>query len=121
MAKKTVLVIDDERSSLQFTQLVLEREGFLVISANDGRQGFELAKQLHPDMVVCDIVMPGLDGFQTLELFKTDSLLAKIRWVFISGNPDIEAIARRMNLRMEDFILKPFSVPKLLAAISAKP
>ena len=120
MAKKTVLVIDDERSSLQFTQLILEREGFLVISANDGRQGFELAKQLHPDMVICDIVMPGLDGFQTLELFKTDQVLAKIRWVFISGNPDIEGLASQMNLGMEDFILKPFSLSKLLAVISAK-
>ena len=120
MAKKTILVIDDERSSLQFTQLVLEREGFLVIGANDGRQGFELAKQLHPEMVICDVVMPGLNGFQTRELFKTDPVLATIRWVFITGNPDIEGLAGQMNLSMQDFIPKPFSHSKLLAAISAK-
>ena len=120
MAKKTVLIIDDERSSLQFTQLVLEREGFLVISANDGKQGFELAKQLRPDMVLCDIVMPGLDGFQTFALFKTDTDLAKIRWVFISGNPDVERLASQAKLGKEDFIVKPFSLSKLLAALAAK-
>ena len=120
MAKKTILVIDDERSSLQFTQVVLEREGFIVICANDGNHGFELAKQIHPDLVICDIVMPGLNGFQTLELFKTDPTLAKVRWVFLTGKPDIEGLASQMNLRMEDFILKPFSLSKLLAVISAK-
>jgi CheY-like chemotaxis protein len=117
---KTILIIDDEKSIQKYTQVVLEREGFRVIAANDGRTGFELAKQNVPDLVICDIVMPEINGYQTLQLFKTDPKLASVRWVFLTGSADVTGLASQMNLGMEDFIPKPFSLSKLLAVISTK-
>jgi CheY-like chemotaxis protein len=117
---KTILIIDDEKSIQKYTQTVLEREGFRVIAADDGRTGFELAKLNIPDLVICDIVMPEVNGYQTLRLFKNEPTLANVRWVFLTGSPDVSGLANQMNLGMEDFIPKPFSLSKLLAVISAK-
>lgn len=116
----TILVIDDDDATRKSLKLALERENFQVIVAENGKEGFELARKNNPDLVICDLVMPGLDGFQTLELFKTDPSTATLRWVFLTGDPGYHPSTSETKLGMEDFIPKPFSFSKLLKVITAK-
>ena len=117
MAKKTILLIDDEKDILKLLQYNLEKEGFGVISAASGETGFELAKTKRPDLVVLDIMMPGMDGVEVLKLLKRSDRTQAIPVIMLTAKGSETDQVVGLELGAADYIPKPFSVKVFLARV----
>ncbi len=118
--KTKILLIEDEPQMRDNLQTVLELEGYEVLAAADGIRGLELAQSEAPQIILCDITMPGIDGYQVLATLRANSATATLPFLFLtakSRKPDVRA---GMNLGADDYLTKPISVPDLLGAIQAR-
>ncbi len=115
--KIRILVVDDEQHILQFLKQTLEDEGFAVTAARDGNSALALLPEIEPHIVLLDIRMPGLDGYQVLERIRKAS---QVPVLMLTGVPEVTAVARAFDLGADDFIRKPFSTGVLVARIRAK-
>jgi len=120
LIKKTILVIEDERALLANLLKILNYSGFQTISAEDGLTGVLLAKSYLPDLIVCDILMPYLDGYGVLTELRQDLATMKIPFIFLSAKADRSDIRFGMNLGADDYLTKPFTSHELIEAISAR-
>ena len=111
---KKILVVDDEEMIRDLTREFLEAEGFQVVTASDGRKGVEMAKSQHPDLIIMDVNMPALTGFQALKEIKTDIKTMKIPVFMLSTRNSEEDIQAGMELYAEKYIPKPFTRDKLI-------
>jgi DNA-binding response OmpR family regulator len=117
-AMATILIIEDDAKERFVLQNSLSNAGFAVLVAADGASGIELAKNAAPDLVLCDIDMPGLNGFETLHALKADERTKGLPFVFITGSSEAMAGKLGRKLGAEEFIEKPFSFSKLLAVVT---
>jgi diguanylate cyclase (GGDEF)-like protein len=117
---KTILVIEDERSIRDNLLKILNYSGFRAIAAKDGLDGVEMAKTHLPDLIVCDILMPELDGYGVLTELLQDSATAKIPFIFLSAKADRSDTRIGMNLGADDYLTKPFSSDELIEAVRAR-
>lgn len=115
-----VLLIDDDRNTLATITRALESAGYQVTETGRGETGVELARQLRPDIVLCDLNMPGMDGYAVLRALKHDPRTAVIPFIFLSGVQDHTVIRRGMGLGADDFLTKPFELHELLDTIKAR-
>jgi signal transduction histidine kinase len=115
-----ILVIEDERPLRQNILELLELEGFQPIGAADGEAGVQLAREHCPDLIVCDIMMPRLDGYGVLLALREDPATAQIPFVFLTAKADRSAMRHGMDLGADDYLTKPFAQTELLAAIRAR-
>jgi signal transduction histidine kinase len=115
-----VLIIDDNRHIRTQINLVLKLEGYTTVEAENGAQGVELAKAAKPDLIVCDIVMPEMDGYSVLDKLRSMSETADIPFLFLSAKADRSDIREGMNLGADDYLVKPFSAQELVQAINAR-
>lgn len=115
----TILIIDDNSVERQTVQHSLQKAGYTALAAADGAAGIEMAKEHLPDLIICDVNMPGLSGFDTLKMLKEDAKTQGIPFVFLTGS--VEAMAGKLgrHLGAEEYIEKPFSFSKLLAIVSS--
>ena len=95
-------------------------EGFETISALDGHQGIEAARSHAPDLIICDVMMPKLDGFSTLRAIREDHRTATIPFIFLTGQTTKSDMRQGMDLGADDFLAKPVLVDELLAAIRTR-
>jgi DNA-binding response OmpR family regulator len=116
----TILIIEDDKVQRLALQKALEMAGFSVLAAADGDAGIRLAKDSSPDLIICDIEMPGLNGFQTLEALKADEKTEGLPFIFLTGSSAAMAGKLGRELGAEEFIEKPFSFSKLLAIVTTK-
>jgi Response regulator containing CheY-like receiver, AAA-type ATPase, and DNA-binding domains len=116
MAK--ILVVDDEKDALATIEAVLSSEGHEIILAEDGVQALESVSTHPPDIIVCDIEMPKLKGFDVLTELRKDPVTSKIPIIFLTGRTDIAALVQSMELNVNDFLTKPFTVQDLIAAVN---
>jgi two-component system KDP operon response regulator KdpE len=115
--KQRILVVDDEQTVRDFLQKALENAGYDVITASDGREALDKVSQFDVSLVLLDIVMPGLDGYEVLEHMRQYEDIPVIMLSGIGGETTkIDTLA----LGADDYITKPFSVEELLARIQAK-
>ena len=119
MAKR-VLCIEDDPGMRLSVRVMLEIEGYEVEEANDGKEGVEQALKVLPDFIVCDIRMPGLDGFETLEEIRKHEATAHIPFVFLTGEDPRTHLRKGMNLGADDFILKPIDVDDFVKAVQVR-
>jgi diguanylate cyclase (GGDEF)-like protein len=105
----TVLVVDDNMANISVLAHVLDSE-YDVVFANNGREALELARSAQPDLILLDIVMPDMDGYEVCAQLKRDAATADIPVIFISGLDDHDAESRGIELGALDYITKPFSV-----------
>lgn len=117
---KKVLVIEDEELIRKSIIHILNQEGYIVFFASNGQQGLELAKKMHPDLILCDILMPKIDGFQVLEKMKRFRSEFPTPFIFLSGLSERENLRHGMELGADDYITKPFSREELLNAVSSR-
>ncbi|HEX2912496.1 MAG TPA: response regulator [Chloroflexia bacterium] len=117
---KTILVIDDDRLVRETTLDLLEVEGFQALGAEDGRKGIELAFEKLPDLIVCDIMMPDIDGYQVLARLQESDRTSAIPFIFLTAKADLESLRQGMEQGADDYLVKPFSVEQLLKAISTR-
>ena len=116
----TILIIEDEAAQRLSLQKALEIAGFTVLAAADGASGIELAENFTPDLILCDIEMPGLNGFETLQALKARDRTKDLPFVFLTGSSEAMAGKLGRTLGAEEFIEKPFSFSKLLAMVTTK-
>jgi len=112
-----LLVIEDNELLIEGLALVLELEGFELITATDGLCGLEQAGEYLPDLILCDVHLPQLDGYGVLQAVRANICLAHTPFLFLSAASDDESIRRGLDLGADGYLLKPFDVPDLLDAI----
>ncbi len=115
-----ILVIEDEKALLEEILTLLRFEDFEVIGATDGITGVKLAQQYYPDLVISDIMMPGLDGYGVLLELQDDPLTRRLPFIFLTAKSEREHLRYGMELGADDYITKPFSQEELLSAITAR-
>jgi CheY-like chemotaxis protein len=118
MAK--ILVVDDEIDMRMAVVEMLRVKGHDVIYAEDGVKALESIKKNLPDVVVCDIEMPYLKGYDVLTVMRVNPKLSKIPIIFLTGKTDIEYLVRSMQLNVNDFLTKPFTEEELLGAVDVQ-
>ena len=116
----TALVIEDTPKVRQSIVDILSLEGYEVIQAEDGESGVRLAEELSPDIIICDIVMPGMDGYEVLERLRHSPVTLTIPFIFLTGKSDKDDFRKGMILGADDYITKPFASEDLVEAVSAQ-
>jgi two-component system, sensor histidine kinase and response regulator len=119
-AGKKVLVIDDTEEIRMIIAESLSLYGFLTLSAEDGTTGVEMARDNMPDLIICDINMPNMDGYATLTALREEDSTATIPFIFLSGASDKLNMRRGMELGADDYLTKPFTHKELMAAVNAR-
>ncbi|MGI0487405.1 response regulator transcription factor [Pantanalinema rosaneae CENA516] len=115
-----ILVIEDEVTIQENTQEVLEAYGFEVITADNGAIGVQLARSQVPDLILCDIMMPELDGYGVLAALRQDAVTEMIPIIFLTAKASRADQRQGMNLGADDYLTKPFTAEELLGAISSR-
>ena len=114
-----VLVIDDEAPIRLLCRVNLEAEGMSVIEAGDGPGGLELARSEQPEVILLDVMMPGLDGWRVAERLLDDPVTRDIPIVFLTARADIRDRARGIDLGGLDYVTKPFNPVELASLVRA--
>lgn len=117
---KKVLVIEDDQNVRSIIVDILEAEGFIGIGAEDGETGVKLAQEILPDLIICDVMMPGLDGHQVLEKLREYKSTATIPFIFLTAKSTTADLRYGMNLGADDYLTKPFTHQDLLEAIQSR-
>ena len=117
---KRILIIEDSVDIRENTAELLELSGFKVETAADGLEGVRLARFWSPDLVICDIMMPNLDGFGVLQVFSSQDNLASIPFIFLTAKTDRADMRKGMEMGADDYLTKPFQEVELLRAIEAR-
>ncbi|WP_242084626.1 response regulator [Aestuariivivens sediminis] len=117
---KTVLLIEDDTSLRENTAELLELSNYNVLKASNGVIGVEMAKKYLPDIIVCDIMMPELDGYGTLDILSKHSPTRLIPFIFLSAKTERHEVRKGMNLGADDYITKPFTEDDIISAIESR-
>ncbi len=114
---QSILVVDDNLQILGMLSRILEMEGYDVTIAADGRLAVDLLEKCGPDLVILDIIMPGLDGFQVLNLIRERS---SVPVIMLTAKCAVSALRDTLILGADDYVRKPFRTQEFLARIKAK-
>ena len=117
---KTILLIEDDEIIRENTAELLEMAGFAVLTAENGQLGVAHALATKPDLVVCDIMMPVLDGYGVLQVFNQNAQLAGVPFIFLTAKTERLDLRRGMALGADDYLTKPFDKAELLSAITGR-
>lgn len=117
---KKIVIIEDELKLRENISEILQMTGYLVETAESGEPGLELIKRVKPDIILCDIKMPGRDGFWVLEQVRLDPALAAIPFIFLTAKVEHKDIRAGMGLGADDYITKPFSISDLTNALTVR-
>ncbi len=116
----TILLIEDNEVIRENTAEILTLTGYTVHTAENGKTGVEKALENRPDLVICDIMMPVLDGFGVLHIFNTNPQLSGIPFIFLSAKIERSDFRKGMDLGADDYLTKPFDESELLSAIDGR-
>ena len=112
---KRVLVVDDEQNIVDILRFNLEKEGFEVITAADGLEGLAKARSCDPDLILLDVMMPEMDGFQVCEKLRSEDKLTPI--IMLTAREEEADRVMGLELGADDYVSKPFSVRELMARV----
>ena len=117
---KKILIIEDQPQMRRNLLTVLELEGYQPLAADNGRAGLELARREKPDLILCDVMMPEMDGYAVLEKLRADPAFATTPFIFLTAKGEKVDVRIGMNLGADDYLTKPAGREELLAAIAAR-
>jgi two-component system sensor histidine kinase/response regulator len=109
----TILAIDDTPANIRLLTHYLEKQGYSVLTAEDGFEGFKAAIQHHPDLVLLDVMMPETDGYEVCELLKAEEQTRDIPVIFLTAKSDVEDKIKGFELGAVDYIIKPFNLVEI--------
>ncbi len=113
----TILVVDDEKSIVDFVKMGLEAEGYIVYSAFDGNEAIELAQKINPHVIILDVMLPGMDGYEVCSRIKR---LMKTSIIMLTARDEVDDKVKGLDNGADDYMAKPFSFKELLARINAR-
>ena len=116
---QTILLIEDNPDILENLTEFLEMEGFKILSANNGKKGLELAAAFIPDLIICDVLMYEMDGYEVLHLLLNTTKIKKIPFIFSTSMSEKVDKTEAMKLGAADYIVKPFELNTLLKMVKA--
>ena len=117
---KKILLIEDNAEIRENTSEILSLANYSVITAENGKIGVELAQRERPDLIICDIMMPELDGYGVLHILSKKEDTASIPFIFLTAKTEKTDIRKGMNLGADDYLTKPFDDTDLLNAIETR-
>ena len=117
---KKILVIEDETQTREMFLRCLTFEGFFALAAENGSVGIKLAKSHLPDLIVCDIMMPDLDGYSVLSALHQDPTTAAIPFIFLTAKVTMADLRQGMELGADDYLTKPCTIEQFLSAINTR-
>jgi Response regulator of the LytR/AlgR family len=117
---KKILIIEDDYNVRENLQQLLRRVGFSVFQAENGTEGIELARKIVPDIIICDIMMPELNGFDVINILSKDAETSIIPFIFLTAKSEIGDFREGMKLGADDYLTKPYSVSDLLNTINSR-
>jgi len=116
---RTILLIDDEPDLIKLLDYNLTRAGYLALSARDGETGLAMARKHAPDLIILDLMMPGLDGLEVCKKLRQDSSTARIPILMLTAKAEEGDRVLGLELGADDYVTKPFSVREVLARVKA--
>ena len=117
---KTILLIEDDADMRENIAEILELADYRVLRAENGKKGVEAAKKDPPDLVLCDIMMPELDGYGVLMMLSKTPATSEIPFIFLSAKAERSDVRRGMELGADDYLTKPFEESELLNAVEGR-
>lgn len=117
---KKILIIDDQEAIVYQVSYILQQNGFEILEAEDGRIGLDIAKSEKPDLIICDIMMPNMDGYSVFQELKKDPNTEMIPFLFLTAKGEKEDIRIGMNLGAEDYLSKPIDLEELVQAVNTQ-
>lgn len=119
MSKTLILLIDDEQDILDLIEYNLHKQGYDVITADNGSTGLSLAEKYRPGLILLDIMMPKMDGHQVCTHLKNNPSLEKIPVIFLTARGDEETEVKGLDQGADDYLIKPITISKLISRIKA--
>ncbi len=113
-----VLVIEDEEPIRLNLRRILSMEGYEVTEAADGRSGLDMARSSVPDAILCDVMMPGLDGYAVLDALRADPSTASVPFVFLSASADVSDLQAGLARGADRYVTKPFTIREILDVLA---
>lgn len=115
--RKKILVVDDEKNIVELLKYNFRKEGFKVIGVLDGAKAFDLVSMVNPDLIILDLMLPGLHGYEVLRLIKKNMRMAHIPIVILSAKTLKVDMDKSIQLGADDYVSKPFSVAELIIKV----
>lgn len=115
---KKVLIVDDEPNIVMALEYALSKRGFEVYIGRDGLEAIAASEKHLPDVILLDIMMPNLDGYETIKILKENQLLEETRIILMSAKTAKEDIEKGLSLGADNYITKPFTIKKILETIN---
>jgi DNA-binding response OmpR family regulator len=117
--KKTVVCIEDEPEMIDLIKLILGRKGFDLVGAIGGREGIDAVRRLKPDLVLLDLMMPDMDGWEVYQQMKADDELKNIRVIVVTAKAQsIDKVLGLHIAKVDDYVTKPFGPQELLQSVN---
>ncbi len=117
---KKILLIEDNPEIRENTSEILDLANYVVVTAENGRKGVDVCKKEKPDLIICDIMMPDLDGYGVLHILSKDPETAAIPFIFLTAKAEKSDMRKGMNLGADDYLTKPFDDTELLSAVEMR-
>ena len=117
---KTILVIDDDAVVTTLIVKLLQSKGYNAIGVNDAAEGLEQVKTLHPDLAICDVIMPSMSGYEVLETLRQSPSTASIPFMFLTSKSSRKDVMEGITLGADNYLSKPINPEEILAAVAAR-
>ncbi len=117
---KKILIIEDDISIQQVITDILENEGYKIFTAVNGKYGLDLSRELKPDLIICDVMMPVMDGYEVISTLLNEDETSLIPFIFLSARVEKDNIRHGMELGADDYLTKPFRIDELLKAVEIR-
>jgi DNA-binding response OmpR family regulator len=114
---KKILIVDDEPNILMALEYTFKKNNFEVFIARDGQEALDILKNQQPDIIILDVMMPNVDGFETLKQIKNDERLQHCKVLFLSAKNKEKDIEKGLELGANLYVVKPFSIKKLVEQV----
>lgn len=115
---KIALIIEDNLEIRENTSEILELAGYSVIMANDGKEGVDIASTKRPDIILCDIMMPEMNGYDVIKQLKSNKATSEIPFIYVTASAEKSEIKLAMEMGADGYVRKPFDVSELIDAIN---